>query len=282
MRVIQSVREMQDAAGQLRQSGKRIGFVPTMGFLHEGHLSLMRAARKESDVVVVSVFVNPAQFRPGEDFENYPRDFDRDAKRCQGEGVDIVFHPPVDEMYASDHSAYVDETELSKGLCGAARPGHFRGVATVVTKLFNIVQPHVAVFGQKDAQQARVIQQMVADLNIPVRIVVAPTLREPDGLAMSSRNQYLSAAERLAAPCLYHALQLARQLYSGGTRDPERIRREMAALIEGTGSAAIDYLELVDRRTFRPCATADDGTLVVLAVKIGRTRLIDNMIIGGG
>jgi len=242
-------------------------------------MSLVRKAREAADLVVVSIFVNPTQFGPGEDYRNYPRDLPRDSRLCDQAGVDVLFCPETDAMYAADAGVYVEETQLSAGLCGASRPGHFRGVATVVAKLFNIVQPDVAVFGQKDAQQVRVIECMTRDLNFPVRIVVAPTVRERDGLAMSSRNAYLSATEREHATCLYRALCLAQRLYDEGTRDAGTIRSAMRKAIDATPDAKTDYIEIVDDRTLRAVDEIHGPTLIALAVRIGRTRLIDNRVI---
>ena len=280
MRTIEHVDEMQCVSLDLRRRGGRIAFVPTMGFLHEGHLSLMRAARSRAEVVVVSIFVNPTQFGPGEDVRSYPRNLERDRKLCEGERVDILFCPADGEMYQRTHSVYVEETELSHGLCGALRPGHFRGVATVVAKLFNIVQPHVAVFGQKDAQQVRIIRQMVADLNFAIEIVAAPTVREPDGLAMSSRNARLSSSERVEALCLMQSLQRAAQAYRDGERDAGKIREAMAEVIGRARQARVDYIEIVDPDTLRPLSVINGTALATLAVRIGDTRLIDNLILG--
>ncbi len=280
MKVISSVKEMQIVALQSRCQGQRTGFVPTMGYLHEGHLSLMKAARGISDLLVASIFVNPTQFGPGEDYESYPRDLDRDLDMCAGASVDIVFCPDAGDMYRGGHSTYVDETKLSLGLCGASRPSHFRGVVTVVVKLLNIVQPHVAVFGQKDAQQARVIQKIVHDLNVPVEIIVVPTVREADGLAMSSRNVRLLPSERQEALCIYESLRLAERMYIEGTRDAGAITKAMEGLISGTPSARIDYIEAVDYHTLEPVERIQGATLVAVAVRIGQTRLIDNIIIG--
>lgn len=279
MEVIRTTADMQARALKARRAGKRIGFVPTMGYLHEGHLSLVRLARPRCDLLVVSIFVNPTQFGPEEDYERYPRDFQRDEALCRTNAVDVVFYPPVEQMYAPDASVYVDEEKLSKVLCGASRPGHFRGVLTVVAKLFNIVQPDLAVFGQKDAQQLRLIQQMVRDLNFPVEIVAGPIIREPDGLAMSSRNTYLSPEERRQALCLKRALDRAQELFRGGERDVSRLRSQMVACIEQSPLARIDYVEVVDWETLQPIETVERKSLAALAVWIGRTRLIDNVIL---
>jgi pantoate--beta-alanine ligase len=279
MEILRSAAVMQAWAVQARRNGLRIGFVPTMGALHEGHLSLVRLARSESDRVVLSIFVNPLQFGPAEDLARYPRDFARDETLCRGAGVDVVFYPAVEDMYAPDHSVYVEETALSRGLCGAARPGHFRGVATVVAKLFNLVLPDVAVFGQKDAQQLAVIRRLVRDLHFPVRIVAGPIWREPDGLAMSSRNRYLNPRERQEALCLRRALDLAERLHREGLCDAGALREALAADIRRTPSAVVDYVEVVDNRTLEPVTRLEGEVLVALAVKIGATRLIDNTVL---
>ncbi len=279
MQVIRTVAGMAAWSMQVRSSGRRIGFVPTMGYLHEGHLSLVRLAREQCDEVALSIFVNPTQFLPGEDIDTYPRDFERDVALCRQAGVDVVFHPAAGEMYAGDHSVMVDETRLSAGLCGASRPGHFRGVVTVVAKLFNLVQPEAAFFGQKDAQQVRVIQRLVRDLNFQVRVVVGPTVREPDGLAMSSRNQYLSPGERQDALCLRRALDHAEELFAGGERDVLILRNAMVGVIADTPSAVVDYLEIVDDETLAPLVRIGGRALVVMAVRVGKTRLLDNAVL---
>lgn len=281
MDIIRTVEGMRERVSAARRKGQRIGFVPTMGYLHEGHMSLVRTARERSDVVVVSIFVNPTQFLPGEDLARYPRDFERDRGLCEREGVAVIFAPGPEGMYTAGHSVFVDEQKLAAGLCGASRPGHFRGVLTVVAKLFNIVQPDVAVFGQKDAQQARLIQRMVEDLNFPVEIVIGPIVREPDGLAMSSRNKYLSAGERQDALCLVQSLGLARDLYGRGVRDAAGIREAMAAHIARFPSASVDYIEAVDYDTLTPVNDLRGKVLIALAVRVGKTRLIDNAILGG-
>ena len=279
MRIIASPSEMQAWALQLRCDGRRIGLVPTMGFLHEGHLSLIRIARRHSDVVVVSLFVNPAQFGPTEDFNDYPRDPERDVELCGAEGVEVVFSPDASDMYCPDHSTNVEETSLSSRLCGPARPGHFRGVATVVAKLFNLIQPTVAVFGRKDYQQALVIGRMVRDLDFPVRIVTAPTVRESDGLAMSSRNRYLSPEDRSRAAEIVGALRRAEELHASGTKNAGSLRR---AVTRHLGRAGLDpeYVETVDAVTLEPVETVERPTLLALAVRVGRTRLIDNTVLG--
>ena len=270
---------MQQRALELKRAGRRIGFVPTMGFLHEGHLSLMRLARERCDVLVVSIFVNPAQFGPTEDIEAYPRDFRRDEALCEREGVAMVFYPSAENMYAADASVWIDEEALSGVLCGASRPGHFRGVCTVVAKLFNLVLPDLAVFGEKDAQQLRIIERMVRDLNIPVEIVRGPIVREADGLAMSSRNKYLSGNQRENALCLRRSLDQALALFGQGEHDAAVLRQAMVDLIECVPAAEIDYIGIVDERSLAVVDEIKDDVLIALAVKIGNTRLIDNAVL---
>lgn len=279
MRICHGIKEMQQLAEELRISGKRIAFVPTMGYLHEGHLSLVRIARKLGDVVVVSIFVNPTQFGPNEDFEKYPRDIERDEGLCREEGVDVIFYPSVEEMYQHPHLTYVTVEQLSGVMCGISRPTHFRGVTTVVSKLFNIVKPHIAVFGQKDFQQALIIRKMVQDLNFDVEIVTAPIIREEDGLAMSSRNAYLNPEERQQATVLYQSLQLAQELIKSGQRNAATVRSEMESLISSRPLAKIDYIAIVDADTLQPVEEIKNNTLIALAVKIGQTRLIDNTLV---
>ena len=281
MQIIRAAAEMQQTALELRRAGRRLGLVPTMGFLHEGHLSLIRLARQKADAVTVSLFVNPTQFGPNEDFAKYPRDFERDAAMCRAEGADLLFCPPVEEMYAPDASVSVAEGRLSKGLCGASRPGHFGGVCTVVAKLFHLCLPDVAVFGEKDTQQLRVIRRMVRDLNFPVEIVPGPIVREPDGLAMSSRNKYLSPDERAEALCLKQALDLAVQCHARGERRAGALRAAMAGLLAAHPQARADYIEIVDEATLEPVERIERPTLIALAVFLGRTRLIDNVLIQG-
>jgi len=256
-----------------------VGFVPTMGYLHEGHLALVKHARAENAIVVVSIFVNPTQFGPSEDLGTYPRDLDRDLKLLEKEKADIVFVPSDVEMYPPEFSTWVDVEKVTERLEGASRPGHFRGVATVVAKLFNIVQPTKAYFGQKDAQQAIVIKRMVVDLDTDIEIVVVPTVRESDGLAMSSRNTYLSPEERQAATVLFRALSLARQLWQGGEEDADKIRYEMKSLIAKEPLAQIDYVSIADANTLKELEEIDCPALASLAVRIGRTRLIDNILL---
>ena len=275
--VLRSVAAMQDHAARLRAQGLRIGLVPTMGYLHAGHLSLVDIARELTDRVVVSIFVNPTQFGVNEDFTVYPRDFARDEELCRRAGVDVIFHPEASDMYTPDHSVVVDEARLARGLCGASRPGHFRGVATVVAKLFNIVLPHVAVFGAKDAQQARIIQQLVRDLNFPVQVVIGPTLREPGGLAMSSRHARMSSEEKDAARGIYEALQEARRRVEGGRRDADALREFVRARLAAIPGGRVDYVEIVDWDTFEPVREVTERSLIAVAVKVGATRLIDNI-----
>lgn len=279
MRNITLPEEMRAASTAVQRAGKRVALVPTMGFLHEGHLSLVDLARAEADCVIVSIFVNPTQFGPGEDFERYPRDAERDEQLCRSRGVDIVFCPKAEAVYFPDHTVFVEENVISKSLCGASRPGHFRGVLTVVAKLFNIVHPDISVFGQKDAQQARLIERMVRDLNFPTRILLGPIVREPDGLAMSSRNAYLSDAERNDALCLVDALKLARDMYLAGERLADRIKDRVTEYINRKESAVIDYVEIVDYNNYEVVTRIDEQVIILIAVRIGGTRLIDNLIL---
>ena len=278
MLVIERVEEMQGWSDAERRQGRRIVFVPTMGFLHEGHLSLARDGQKLGDRLVVSIFVNPAQFAPQEDFSGYPRDFGRDRELLDRIGVDVLFHPSVAEMYPQGYQTLVQVERLSAPLCGAFRPGHFQGVATVVAKLFNIVQPHVAVFGCKDFQQLQVVRRMARDMSFKVEIVGHPTVREPDGLAMSSRNAYLNAAERQAALCLWRSLRAAECLARGGERRAaailDRVRREIGA----EPLARLEYASLRDGETLTEIAELREGAVLALAVWIGKARLIDNIV----
>ena len=276
MKVVEKIDEMRELRQRLT---KPVGFVPTMGYLHEGHLALVRQARSENPVVVVSIFVNPTQFGHQEDFEKYPRDHVLDLAILEKEKTDIVFIPSVAEMYPPQFNSWVEVGKVTGRLEGASRPGYFRGVTTVVAKLFNIVEPTRAYFGQKDAQQAIVIKKMVADLNMNLEIVTVPTVREPDGLAMSSRNIYLNPQERQAALVLYQALNLAQKLWSQGEKDAERIRQEMVALIKKQPLANIDYVSIADTETLDELDTVKSPALVSLAVKIGKTRLIDNVVL---
>ncbi len=278
MLVIETVAEMQRWAQAQRKAGLRLGLVPTMGYLHAGHLSLVEEARRRSDLVVVSIFVNPVQFGPNEDFEKYPRDEARDLALCREAGVAAVFLPAPAAMYLPDASVYVVEERLERGLCGARRPGHFRGVCTVVAKLFNIALPDVAVFGQKDFQQAAVLRRMTRDLNFPVEIVVAPILREADGLAMSSRNVYLAGDERQRALGLSRALAAAVEAVAAGTCAADEVRRQMCAVLE-RHALTVDYAEIVDAATLEPVAEARPGNVALIAAYCGRTRLIDNRVL---
>jgi pantoate--beta-alanine ligase len=279
MRIISGIKQMQKVSKRIRQKGQAVGFVPTMGALHAGHLSLIRKARKENDKVIVSIFVNPAQFGPKEDFKKYPRDLRADTQICRQAGVDIVFRPNLREMYPQDYRTYVNVGELSNLLCGKFRPGHFRGVATVVNKLFNIVRPEIAYFGQKDAQQAIIIQKMVKDLNMPLKIRIMPTVREENGLAMSSRNRYLTEQEKKDAAVLSQALNLARRLIRRGNRDPLDIIRKMRQLISRKNNISVQYIAIVDLKGLKPQGKIKDDVLIALAVFIGKTRLIDNIIV---
>ncbi len=278
MRIIYDAKEMQGIADKYREWGKTIGFVPTMGYLHEGHLSLVRQAKKDNDVVFVSIFVNPLQFAPNEDFDRYPRDLKRDEGLLEKEGVDFLFYPSVEDMYPKGFQTYVEVEKLTKVLEGKSRPTHFRGVTTVVAKLFNITKPHRAYFGKKDAQQLIVIKRMVEDLNMDIEIIGMPIVREEDGLAMSSRNKYLKDEERAQAVCLYKALKRAEELISGGEESADVVVNEMRKVIEGYPLAEIDYISVNRISDLEELKRIEKGnTLVSLAVRIGNTRLIDNM-----
>lgn len=279
MKKLATVAEVRDCLGSVRRAGKRVGLVPTMGALHEGHRSLIRAARAGCGVVVVSIFVNPTQFGPTEDFAAYPRPLADDLAACRAEGADVAFCPEVGEMYSPAAATTVSVARLTEGLCGAHRPGHFAGVTTIVAKLFNVVQPDVAYFGQKDAQQVIVLRKMVRDLMFPIEIVTCPIIREPDGLAMSSRNVYLSPAERIQALSLSRALEFARDRVAAGGRDPAPLVAEMREQIEGAGPCSIDYIEIVDADELKPKPRIEGRCLIALAVRVGRTRLIDNTIV---
>jgi pantoate--beta-alanine ligase len=279
MRIITSPPAIRDYCRSVRSRGKIIGFVPTMGFLHEGHLSLMRQARSESDLCVVSVFVNPTQFGPSEDYSTYPRDLNRDSEMAAGVGVDVIFAPAPEDMYPRGYKTFVEVEDITEKMCGASRPGHFRGVTTVVAKLFNLVQPHKAYFGQKDAQQAIALKRMVADLNFDVEVIVMPTVREEDGLAMSSRNRYLSPAERQAALVLIRSLNMAEDLAKAGQSDAAEISRRMRDMIEAEPLARIDYISIVDADTLEDLDLVQGKVLIALAVFIGKTRLIDNVVL---
>jgi pantoate--beta-alanine ligase len=280
MKIVASVKEMQSLAAEFRAGGKTIALVPTMGFLHDGHASLMCEGRRRGDLLVASIFVNPAQFGAGEDFDAYPRDLEHDSLIAGEAGVDILFVPKASDMYPSRYQTWVDVERLTLPLCGASRPGHFRGVTTVVCKLLNIVMPHVALFGKKDYQQLAVIREMTVDLNMAVEIVGMPIVREADGLAMSSRNSYLSPEERRAALCLSRGIAEARRLFVAGEREIGRLKDAVAAVIGGEPLAVTEYIELRDGNTLEEMALAGGNTLLALAVRVGKTRLIDNGVLG--
>ncbi|MFZ5968057.1 MAG: pantoate--beta-alanine ligase [Bacillota bacterium] len=277
MIIIDTIEKMKSTVDLMRKEGKTIGFVPTMGYLHEGHMSLMQRAKEENDFVVVSIFVNPTQFGVGEDFETYPRNLERDSQLAASQGVDAIFHPTAKEMYPSGYKTYVEVEGITEKLCGSSRPGHFRGVTTVVNKLFQIVRPHRAYFGQKDAQQVAVIQQMVKDLNIDVEVIPCPIVREADGLAMSSRNTYLSDTERAAALVLSRSLFMAREMIEKGERSAANIKSFIVSNIEKELLAVIDYVEVVHGESLETIDKIEGKVLMALAVKIGKTRLIDNI-----
>jgi pantoate--beta-alanine ligase len=279
MRTVTSIRQMSAAAARAKADGRTIGFVPTMGFLHQGHLSLVRECRKRADVTVVSIFVNPLQFGPREDFRDYPRDRARDAALLEREKVDYLFCPEAEEMYPPGFRTSVEVRDLQAKLCGCSRPGHFKGVTTVVLKLFEIVRPDIAFFGQKDAQQALIIKRMASDLNLGVRVEVRPIVREPDGLAMSSRNTYLGPEERRAALVLWRSLEAARRDFLAGERRSEALIRRMSGLISQEPLARVDYIAVVQPETLEPVDLVEGETLVALAVYVGRTRLIDNIVL---
>ncbi len=283
MEIVRRPAEMQAWADSQREAGRRIGLVPTMGYLHEGHVSLVRIARENGcDVVAATIFVNPTQFGPGEDYERYPRDEKRDLSILENAGTTVVYLPGVHDMYPDGYQTFVEVSEVSRGMCGASRPGHFRGVATVVAKLFHTAKPHVAVFGEKDYQQLAVIRQMVRDLDMDVEIVAAPTVREADGLAMSSRNRYLREEDRKAARCLSRGLFLARNLFLGGERDPGRVTAAVRAVVETESRAALEYVEARDPETLRPIAGPSDHMTILVAAHVGPARLIDNITLQGG
>jgi pantoate--beta-alanine ligase len=280
MRRIARVAELRETLDAARARGHRLAFVPTMGYLHEGHLRLVDEARRRADLVVMSVFVNPLQFGPGEDLARYPRDLDGDAAKAEARSVDVLFIPEVSEIYPEPPRIVVSARALAARWEGAARPGHFDGVLTVVAKLFNIVQPHVAVFGQKDIQQATLVRVMVQDLDLPVEIVVAPTVRDPDGLAMSSRNSYLDGPSRKRALGLWGALRAVQRAYESGARSAATLEAVAREHLAGQGVADVDYVAIADPKTLEPLTHASAGTIVALAARVGRTRLIDNVILG--
>ena len=279
MQILTTVKEVRAQVKEWKRQGLSVGFVPTMGYLHEGHASLMKRAREECDKVVASIFVNPMQFGANEDLDSYPRDLEADAKLCESIGVDLIFHPEVDEMYAEGFCSYVDMNGLTKELCGKSRPIHFRGVCTVVNKLFNIVTPDKAFFGQKDAQQLAVICRMVKDLNMDVEIVGCPIIREEDGLAKSSRNTYLNTEERKAALILSQTIRLGHQMVNDGVTDASQLIEAMKENIAKEPMAKIDYVEAVSMDNIEKVDKIGTGTLVAMAVYIGKTRLIDNFIV---
>ena len=281
MKIFRTVKEMQAFASEQKKAGKIIGLVPTMGALHEGHLTLMRAAKAKCDVVIASVFVNPTQFGPNEDYDAYPRRFDEDCRKLESVGVDAVFHPEPSEMYPEGYCTYVNvDGDITHKLCGAQRPIHFRGVATVVTKLMNITRADEAFFGQKDAQQVVVVRRFVSDLNIPVHINMVPIVREESGLARSSRNAYLSPEEKQAALVLSHSLRKAKAAYEGGEKDVETLKSIVTKEIQAEPMASIDYVDLFSFPALKPLQTVDQESLLAIAVRIGKTRLIDNVILG--
>lgn len=282
MKIVNDIKEMQKRSSGLREKGNRIGFVPTMGFLHRGHISLMEKAREENDALVVSIFVNPTQFGPGEDYEGYPRDMEKDSALCRQAGTDILFFPSPSAMYPSGFRTTVSVSGLTEGLCGASRPGHFDGVCTVVAKLLNIVLPHRAYFGLKDYQQFQVIRRMVQDLDMEAEIVGLPTVREPDGLAMSSRNTYLTTGERKAALALFQALEYARKMAAEGILEAWTIEEKVSEMILSTNGVSLDYVSVVDAEELSMVETIRDRALLAIAVSIGKARLIDNTILETG
>jgi pantoate--beta-alanine ligase len=280
MKIIESINKMQSYSESRRLQGGKIAFVPTMGYLHEGHLSLMKEAKKMADCVVVSIYVNPTQFGPQEDFSKYPRNFDRDLKMADSVNVDVIFYPSNDEMYPTNYQTYVNVEKVTKNLCGISRPGHFRGVTTVCCKLFNIVKPHIAIFGKKDFQQFVAIKSMITDLNLDLQIIGLATVREEDGLAMSSRNVYLKKDERSSALTLVAALKLAQKLYAEGERQSSVISNEAKKLINTASYTDIEYIKICDTATLDDVDEINDETVIALAVKVGKTRLIDNAVFG--
>lgn len=279
MKIVNKVRQMQVLSDKFKKEGKKIAFVPTMGYFHKGHLSLMERGRKLADILVISIFVNPIQFGPGEDFREYPRDLERDLSLAEGVGVDVVFIPEAEEMYPPDYQTYLEVTGLTQHLCGLSRPSHFRGVTTVVAKLFNIVKPDIALFGLKDYQQYIVIKRMVRDLNYDIEIVGCPIIREEDGLAMSSRNTYLTLEQRKSALCLYQGIKLAERLVREGQRDAKIIVKEVIDYIESKPYTQIDYVKICHPETLDDLEYLNDKALLALAVRVGKARLIDNTIL---
>jgi pantoate--beta-alanine ligase len=278
-RRIETIRDIQSYVAGCRKRGFAIGFVPTMGAFHAGHLSLMRQARRENDAVIVSIFVNPLQFSAGEDYDRYPRRLEQDTKMAESEGADVIFSPSVAEMYPKGFDSYVDQSDLPSKLCGSFRPGHFRGVMSIVSKLFNIVKPDAAYFGQKDYQQFLIIRRLVTDLNLEVRTKLLPTVREDDGVAMSSRNAYLGPKQRKDATCLIRALRRAEDLVGGGESSAARVASEMKRLIHRVKGTRVEYIAIVNSDTLEPVKEIKGKTLIALAVRIGKARLIDNVIV---
>jgi len=279
MKTIENISRMSTFVKMMKKEGKSIGFVPTMGYLHEGHLSLVKSAKKHTDVVVMSIFVNPMQFGPKEDFEKYPKDLRRDEELARDAGVDVIFYPSLKDMYPEGYATYITVQNLTDALCGESRPGHFKGVATVVTKLFNIVKPDVAYFGQKDMQQALMVKKMAFDLNIDIDVKIMPIIREKDGLAMSSRNMHLSDIERKDAAILYQSLKYAENLIKQGERDARKIVKAVEDMIKQTPTARIDYVKAVDTKELKDIKVISGEIMIAVAVFFGQTRLIDNTII---
>jgi len=280
MKIISSIREMQVFSESARNSGQKISFVPTMGYFHDGHLSLMREGRQRADCLAISIYVNPTQFGPSEDFEKYPRDFERDKGLAEGVGVDVIFYPEDKEMYPEHYQTYVNVDNVTQNLCGMSRPGHFRGVTTVCAKLFNIVKPHSAIFGKKDFQQLVAIKRMVIDLNMDLDIIGMPIVREPDGLAMSSRNVYLKTDEREGALSLSRSLNIAKEMYDRGERDVAAILAQVRKYIERHPHTNIDYAKICDTTTLKDIGHIEGESVLALAVKINKTRLLDNYVFG--
>lgn len=279
MLVIETIARMHRISAEHRKKGEKLAFVPTMGYLHEGHLSLVEKAKSKAEIVIVSIFVNPTQFSPNEDLDSYPRDFQHDRNLLETLDVDYLFYPSDEEMYPENYSTYVDVEDITEELCGRSRPCHFKGVATIVTKLFNIVMPDFAVFGQKDAQQALVIKRMVRDLNMFTSIVIVPTVREHDGLAKSSRNEYLSYEERKSAPCIHRALSVARRMVRQGIDNPQKIIDQIKLILKSGGNFRIDYVQIVDMEKVKPVQKIEGTVLIAIAAYLGKTRLIDNIIV---
>ncbi|MFO7929887.1 MAG: pantoate--beta-alanine ligase [Desulfosalsimonas sp.] len=279
MKTVKDIKQMQETAEGFRQQGKSIAFVPTMGFLHEGHLSLIRQARQTADIMVVSIFVNPAQFGPGEDYESYPRDPEKDSALAQQQGTDVLFMPEKGDLYPEGYETYLYQQSLPQHLCGLSRPGHFTGVMTIVAKLFNIIKPHYAVFGEKDYQQLAIIRKMTADLNFDTHIIGAPTVREPDGLAMSSRNKYLNKRQRNSALAINRALSEAQQMTAKGETRARILIEAAVEKITASPEVSVDYVKVCDPETLEDMEVVDRPALMALAVKIGRTRLIDNAML---